>query len=103
MQEANLRGCMHGRRKRTTHQSKGAAPVEDLVKRNFAAMGVDKVWVTAITCVHTLEGFVYLACILDVHSRRIVRWAMESHLRTDLVVDALRMAVWRKPPPGLKR
>jgi putative transposase len=48
------------------------------------------------------EGFLYLAFILDVHSRRIVGWAMEDHLRTEIVVDALRMTVWkRKPPPGL--
>ena len=66
------------------------------------ATQVDKVWVADITYVPTQEGFLYLAFILDVHSRRIVGWAMESHLRTELVVDALRMAVWRrKPAPGL--
>lgn len=72
------------------------------MKRNFAATEVDKVWVADITYVATREGFLYLAFILDVHSRRIVGWAMESHLRTELVVDALQMAVWRrKPAPGL--
>ena len=66
------------------------------------ATQVDKVWVADITYVPTREGFLYLAFVLDVHSRRIVGWAMESHLRTELVVDALRMAVWRrKPAPGL--
>ncbi len=55
-----------------------------------------------ITYVPTQEGFLYLAFILDVYSRRIVGWAMENHLRTELVVDALQMAVWRrKPVPGL--
>ena len=102
MRKAGLRGCMRGRRRGTTHRGKGAAAAEDLVKRNFAATEVDKIWVADITYVATGEGFLYLAFILDVHSRRIVGWAMESHLKTELVVDALRMAVWRrKPAPGL--
>lgn len=74
------------------------------MKRNFAATKIDRVfWVADITyVVATREGFLYLAFILDVYSRRIVGWAMESHLRTELVVDALQMAVWRrKPAPGL--
>ena len=80
----------------------GQTAAEDLLKRDFVATQVDKVWVADITYVPTQEGFLYLAFILDVHSRRIVGWAMESHLRTELVVDALRMAVWRrKPAPGL--
>lgn len=83
-------------------RGKGASPAEDLLKRNFSAPGVDKVWVADITYIATLEGFLYLAFILDVYSRRIVGWAMEKHMRTDLVVDALRMAVFRrKPAPGL--
>ncbi len=101
MRQAGLRGCMRGRRKGTTRRSK-RAPVEDLVKRNFAAPEVDRVWVADITYVATREGFLYLAFILDAHSRRIVGWAMENHLRSELVVDALQMAVWRrKPAPGL--
>jgi len=72
------------------------------VRRNFAATRADKVWVADITYIATREGFLYLAFILDVHSRRVVGWAMENHLRTEIVVDALRMAVWRrKPAPGL--
>ena len=63
------------------------------MKRNFAATKIDRVWVADITYVATAEGFLYLAFILDVYSRRIVGWAMESHLRTELVVDALQMAV----------
>ena len=102
MREAGLQGCMRGGRRGTTRRSKKAAPAEDLVKRNFAATEVDRVWVADITYVATREGFLYVAFILDVHSRKIVGWAMESHLRTELVVDALRMAVWRrKPAPGL--
>ncbi len=102
MRQAGLLGCMRGRRKRTTHRSGRAVPAKDLLQRSFVAAQIDKVWVTDITYVPTREGFLYLAFILDVHSRRIVGWAMENHLRTELVVDALRMAVWRrKPAPGL--
>jgi putative transposase len=101
MRQAGLRGCMRGRRRGTTRRGK-RAPAEDLVKRNFAATEVDRIWLADITYVATQEGFLYLAFILDAHSRRIVGWAMENHLRTELVVDALRMAVWRrKPAPGL--
>jgi putative transposase len=101
MRQAGLRGCMRGRRKGTTRRGK-RAPAEDLVKRNFAATEVDRIWVADITYVATQEGFLYLAFILDAHSRRIVGWSMENHLRTELVVDALQMAVWRrKPAPGL--
>jgi putative transposase len=102
MREAGLRGCMRGRRRRTTRRAKGPPPAEDLVQRSFATTQADKIWVADITYVATDEGFLYLAFILDVYSRRIVGWAMESHLRTELVVDALQMAVWRrKPAPGL--
>ncbi len=102
MREARLEGCIRGRRRGTTRRGKRSAPAEDLVKRNFVASKMDRVWAADITYVHTREGFLYLAFILDVHSRRIVGWAMESHLRAELVVDALRMAVWRrKPAPGL--
>ena len=66
------------------------------------ATQVDKIWVADITYIATAEGFLYLAFILDVYSRRVVGWAMEGHLRTEIVVDALRMALWRrKPAPGL--
>lgn len=102
MREAGLRGCMRGRRRGTTRRNERATPAEDLLMRNFAATQTDRVWVADITYVATAEGFLYLAFILDVHSRRIVGWAMESHLRTELVVEALRMAYWRrKPAPGL--
>ena len=101
MRQAGLRGCMRGERRGTTRRSR-RAPAGDLVKWDFSATGVDRVWAADITYVATREGFLYLAFILDVYSRRIVGWAMESHLRTELVVDALRMAVWRrKSAPGL--
>jgi putative transposase len=102
MREAGLEGCLRGRRKRTTRRSEKAKPAEDLVERTFAASRKDRLWVADITYVPTEEGFLYLAFVLDVYSRRIVGWAMEGHLRTELVVGALRMGVWRrKPAPGL--
>lgn len=79
-----------------------AAPASDLVDRKFSSDAPNRVWVANITYVPTGEGFLYLAFILDVHSRRIVGWAMDSHMRTELVVDALGMAVLRrKPEAGL--
>jgi putative transposase len=102
MREAGLRGCTRSRRKGTTRRGM-RAPAEDLLKRNFRATEPDRVWVADITYVATQEeGFLYLAFVLDVYSRKVVGWAMEPHLRTELVVDALRMAVWRrKPAAGL--
>jgi putative transposase len=102
MRKEGLRGCIRGRRKRTTRRDRCAVLPEDLVRRDFAAAGPDRLWTADITYVSTDEGFLYLAFVLDAYSRRLVGWAMESYLRTELVVDALQMAVWRrKPAPGL--
>ncbi len=101
MREAGLRGCMRGRRRGTTRRGNRFA-AQDLLKRDFVATQPDRIWVADITYIATREGFLYLAFILDVYSRKVVGWAMENHLRTELVVDALQMAVWRrKPTPGL--
>ena len=94
MRKAGLRGCMSGKRKGTASRANRAVPAEDLVKRNFRATEADKVWLADITYVATGEGFLYVAFILDAHSRRIVGWAMESHLRTELVVDAKGSGRW---------
>ena len=103
MRKAGLRGCLRGRKKRTTtRRDKHAVPAPDLVKRNFCAIALDKLWTADITYIRTQEGFVYLAFILDVYSRKVVGWSMASQLRTELVVDALEMALWRrKPDAGL--
>ena len=102
MRRAKLRGCMRGRRMRTTHRLALQQAAPDLVGRNFAAGEPDRLWVADITYVRSREGFVYLAFILDACSRRIVGWSMATHLRTELVVDALQMAIARrKPAPGL--
>ncbi len=102
MRKAGIRGCMRGRKKRITRRDPRATPAPDLVNRNFRATAPDRLWTADITHVKTDEGFLHLAFVLDVYSRRIVGWSMASHLRTELVVDALEMAVWRrKPAAGL--
>jgi putative transposase len=98
MRAAGLRGCMRGKKRRTTRRDPRAAPAPDLLRRDFVAGQPNKVWLADITYIPTREGFLYLAFILDTHSRRIVGWSMDSHMRTELVVDALEMAVWRRKP-----
>jgi putative transposase len=102
MRVAGLRGCMRGKKRGTTRRDPRAAPAPDLLGRDFVTAQPNRVWLADITYVPTQEGFLYLAFILDAHSRKIVGWAMDSHMRTELVVDALQMAVWRrKPSAGL--
>ena len=99
MRKAGLQGCIRGRRKRTTRRDERAVPAPDLVARNFAASAPDKVWTAHITYyLSTREGFAYLAFILDVYSRRVVGWSMAHHLRAELVIDALEMALRRGEP-----
>ena len=102
MRRAKLRGCLRGRRMRTTHRVALRQVAPDLVGRNFASDGPDKLWVADITYVRSGEGLVYLAFILDACTRRAVGWSMATHLRSELVIDALQMAIARrKPSPGL--
>jgi len=102
MRRAKLRGCLRGRRMRTTHRVALQRAAPDLVGRNFASEEPDRLWVADITYVRSKEGFVYLAFILDACSRKVVGWSMATHLRSELVIDALQMAIARrKPSPGL--
>lgn len=102
MRAAGLRGVCRRKRPRTTRRRDDARPAPDLVERAFRADGPDEVWVADITYVTTGEGFLYLAVVLDVFSRRIVGWAMADHLRTELVVAALEMALdQRRSADGL--
>ena len=102
MRRAGLQACQRGRKKRITRRDKHAVPAPDLVRRNFCATAPNRIWTADITYVHTQEGFLYLAFILDIYSRRVVGWSMATHMRTELVVDALEMALWRrKPDAGL--
>ena len=101
MREAGLVGCRPRGFRRTT-VGELAVQADDLVRRNFRPAGVDHVWMADITYVRTGEGWLYLATILDACSRRIVGWSLADHLRTDLALDALTMAVTsRRPAPGL--
>jgi putative transposase len=102
MRRAKLQGCLRGRRMRTTHRAALQQAAPDLIGRNFASEEPDRLRVADITYVRSTEGFVYLAFILDACSRKVVGWSMATHLRTELVVDALQMAIARrKPSPGL--
>jgi putative transposase len=102
MRRAKLKGSVRGRRVKTTYRIALQQAAPDLVERNFASEEPDRLWVADITYVRSAEGFVYLAFILDACSRRVVGWSMATHLRTEIVVDALQMAIARrKPAPGL--
>ena len=99
MRKDGLRGCMRGRRrKHTTRQDPLAIPAPDLVGRNFCAPAPDRLWTADVTYLPTDEGFLYLAFILDVYSRKVVGWSMAGHLRTELVAAALEMATIRRNP-----
>jgi putative transposase len=99
MREAGLVGTSRrGSGPVTTRRDKEARPAPDLVDRNFSATGPNQLWVADITFVPTAVGFLYLAVVLDAWSRRIVGWAMSNHLRTDLVLSALEMAIGQRRP-----
>jgi len=101
MRLAGLCGVSRRKGVRTTIRNGDTCPAPDLVERNFTATAPDQLWVADITYVPTWAGFLYLAVVLDAFSRRIVGWAMETHLRTELVLDALNMALWRRRPSGV--
>ena len=101
MREAGLAGVSRRKGPRTTRRDPEARPAPDLVERRFDADGPDRLWVADITYVPTAAGFVYLAVVLDVFSRRVVGWAMANHLRTELVVAALDMALGQRRPASV--
>ena len=102
MRVARIQGVHVRRRYRTTRRAAGIAPAPDLVARRFSVEQADRIWAADITYVRTGEGFLHLAAVMDLHSRKVVGWAMAPHLRTELVVDALEMAISRRRPrPGL--
>jgi putative transposase len=101
MRAAGLRGSTLRRFVVTTQSDPQARPQVDLVKRQFYADGPDRLWVADITFVPTWSGFLYLAMVLDVYSRRVVGWAMETHLRTELILAALNMAITQRRPQAV--
>jgi putative transposase len=102
MRAAGLQGCHRRRLRGLTRRDPDAVPAPDLVERNFTPPAPDRLWVADITQQRTGEGWLYLAVVLDSFSRRIVGWSMAEHLRTELVLDALDMAIaQRQPAAGL--
>lgn len=101
MREAGLAGVSRRRRRGTTQRDPEAQPVPDLVEREFTAEAPDQLWVADITYIPTEEGTLYLAVVVDAFSRRVVGWAMETYLRTELVLNALNMAIRQRRPRGV--
>jgi putative transposase len=101
MRGAGLVGVSRRRGVRTTRRGAVETPAADLVRRDFTARAPNQLWVADITYVPTWAGFLFLAVVLDVFSRRIVGWAMATHLRTELVLQALHMAVQQRRPQSV--
>ena len=96
MGELHLEGVRRGKARRTTTPDRGAPRPADLVERNFSATRPNQLWVADLTYVATWSGFVYVALVVDAFSRFLVGWQAARSLRTDLALDALEMAIWRR-------
>jgi putative transposase len=101
MRADGLRGVCRRKWVTTTMRNPEAAAAPDLVERRFSADAPNRLWVADITYIPTWAGFLYLAVVLDAFSRRIVGWAMAEHLKTDLVLSALNMAIGQRRPRGV--
>ena len=99
MRVAGLAGCHRRRRTvRTTVADPPATPAANVIAQDFHPSAPDRLWVGDITYVPTEEGWLYVAVLLDAWSRRVLGWAMADHLRTELALDALTMALTRRRP-----
>jgi putative transposase len=96
MRELGLEGVRRGKPHRTTTPEAAATRPADLVGRDFSATRPNQLWVADLTYVATWSGFIYVAFVIDVFSRFIVGWQAARSLRTDLALDALEMAIWRR-------
>lgn len=101
LRELGLAGVSRRKGTRTTRRDRDARPAPDLVERDFSASQPDQLWVADVTYVPTWAGFVYLAVVVDAFSRRVVGWSMATHLRTELVLEALNMALWQRRPEAV--
>jgi putative transposase len=102
MRQTGLSGMVRRRKGKTTIRVPGIATAPDLVRRDFAPEAPNRLWVADLTEIATWEGKLYLAVVIDGYSRRCVGWAMAEHMRAELVVEALEMAIWqRRPETGL--
>ena len=101
MRQAKICGIYRRKGHGCTRRDPAATPSDDLVKRQFKVTGPDRLWVMDVTEHRTDEGKVYLGVVVDAWSRRVVGWSIADHMRSELVVDAVQMAIWRRrPPPG---
>lgn len=98
MRAAGLQGITRRKGPRTTGRRPETRPAPDLVARNFTALAPNRLWVADITHIPTAAGFLYLAVILDVFSRRVVGWKVANHMRTERVLNALEMALSQRRP-----
>ncbi|KPG96024.1 transposase [Pseudomonas sp. RIT-PI-q] len=98
MRLEGLRSQTGYRRRTGKYGGKPAVASPNLLKRQFDVREPNKVWVTDITYIRTYEGWLYLAVVLDLFSRQIIGWSMKSHMTSDVAIDALLMAVWRRKP-----
>jgi putative transposase len=101
LREAGLQGITRRKKVWTTQRSEEADRIPDRVDRDFMASGPDQLWVADVSYIPTWEGFLYLAVVLDVWSRRVVGWSMADHLRTELVLDALNRALMQRHPASV--
>jgi len=98
MKAAGLQGASRRKKMWTTRRDPESRPAPDLVERNFTAAGPNQLWVADITYISTWAGVLYLAVVVDVWSRRVVGWAMATHHRTELVMQAFDMAIQQRRP-----
>lgn len=97
MRENGLRAS-HGYRTRRVHVSKPSVLIQNLLKRQFTVSKPNRVWVTDITYIPTWQGWLYLAVVMDLYSRRVVGWSTRATIHRELVLDAVLMAVRRRRP-----
>lgn len=101
MHQAGLQGVSRRKKYKTTIRNEKVRPAADLVERDFTVKGPNQLWVADITYIRTGSGFLYLAVVVDAFSRRVVGWAMKRNLRTQLVLDALEMALGQRRPESV--
>jgi putative transposase len=95
---AGIRAQVGYKRRPGSYGGKPSLAIDNALDRQFDVAAPDRAWVTDITYIRTLEGFAYLAVVIDLYSRRVVGWSMQSRQTTDVVLQALHMAVWRRKP-----
>ncbi len=95
---AGIRAQIGYKRRPGSDGGKPSLAVDNTLDRQFDVAAPDRAWVTDITYIRTLEGFAYLAVVIDLYSRRVVGWSMQSRQTTDVVLQALHMAIWRRKP-----